>query len=211
MVTRFSTFTLPKLEIAAAFVGVMMLSGCTGSSAEDFQANQEAYRNGDYYAQCPSDPIGTAPALGVYARVQRAEDDNAIRELRFKYSRAFDAVVANPGNVDEILNLFADDLCVDYGVFGRFYNKNGLRYLFQYVIPAFNAWSFHVASQPIINVNNGIGSGSWRGVVHAVARANYAAGPQPTFLRYNDRYQRTATGWKFRAITVHFEAPPTGP
>lgn len=207
MVTGFST--LPRLGIAAALT-CALLTGCSGPATDELQSNQEEYRNGNY-SQCPTDAIGSASAQGVYARIQQEEDDNSIRELRFKYSNAFDAIVANPNRVDELLNLFADDLCVDYGIFGRFYNKTSLRYLFQYVVPAVNAWSFHVASQPIININNGVASGSWRGVVHAVSRANYAAGPQPTFLRYSDRYQRTAGGWKFRAITVRFDVPPTGP
>lgn len=201
---------LPNLKIAAALAGALALAGCTGAPADDLQANQEAYRNGGYSA-CPSDSVSPAPGLGVYGRVQQAEDVNAIRELKFKYSRAFDAVVADPGRIDELLALFTDEVCVDYGLYGRFYSKSSLRYLYQYVLPTLNAWSFHVASQPIININNGIASGSWRGVVHTVSRANYAAGPQPTFVRYDDRYQRTASGWKFRALTVHFEAPPTGP
>jgi len=199
---------LQRLEIAAALTGVLTLTYCT--SGNDLQEVQQASSNDDY-SQCPTSQITPAPALGINDRVQTAEDDNAIRELKFQYSDAFGAVVADPNTVNNILDLFIDTPCVDYGALGIFHDKQGLQYFFQEVLPSLSAWSFHVASQPIININNDVASGTWDAIINSVAKSNYAAGPQPTFVMYSDRYQRTTTGWSFSAVTVNFDIPPTSP
>lgn len=160
---------------------------------------------------CDAPTVTPAALTGVEDRVQRLEDIKQIEELKAQYGNALDNVVKDPAKIDDLLNLFTDDICVDYGPFGRFRGKTAIKTLFQVTVPTLTAWNFHVASAPIIKVNGTNGSGTWQVIANAVYKFDYAGGVQSAFARYQDAYSKTASGWKFRTIIVLFEAPPTGP
>lgn len=165
------------------------------------------------YADLPCDaPVVTPATLtGAEDRIQRLEDIKQIEELKAQYGNALDNVVKDSSKIDALLNLFTDDICVDYGPFGRFRGKTEIKALFQVTVPTITAWNFHVASAPIIKVNGANASGTWQVIANAVYKFDYAGGVQSAFARYQDAYSKTASGWKFRTIIVLFEAPPTGP
>lgn len=165
------------------------------------------------YADPPCDAPVIAPSalIGVEDRIQRLEDVKQIEELKAQYGNALDNVVKDSSKIDDLLNLLTDDICVDYGPFGRFRGKAAIKTLFQVTVPTITAWNFHVASAPLIRVNGTNASGTWQVIANAVYKFDYAGGVQSAFARYQDVYSKTASGWKFRTIIVLFETPPTGP
>lgn len=86
-----------------------------------------------------------------------------------------------------------------------------MRNFFQVTAPTISAWSFHVASHPILAIDGARGSGVWKIVAGGVFRSDYAAGVQQTYGTYQDEYVKSVTGWKFKVIRVLFDVPPTGP
>ncbi|MFO0576222.1 MAG: nuclear transport factor 2 family protein [Polyangia bacterium] len=160
---------------------------------------------------CPDAPITPATPSGLAERVQLLEDYTAIEELKAAYGYAIDAVVADPTKIDDLLRLFTDNICLDYGPLGRFNGKAAVKTFFQTVVPSLSAWNFHVASHPILRINGSVASGAWRVVAHGVSKTPPGTQVSTSFARYRDRYEKTATGWKFRTITVIFDVPPLAP
>jgi len=158
---------------------------------------------------CNSTVVTPGPMNGLPDRVQRLEDIKAIEELKAQYANALDDVVANPANINELLVLFTDDICVDYGPYGRFHGKAAIQTLFQVTVPSITAWNFHVASSPLINVNGNNASGTWQVIADAVFKPITSVGVQAAYANYQDEYTKTSTGWQFSSIIVVFDIPPT--
>lgn len=145
---------------------------------------------------------------GLAERLQLLEDRNAIEELKAAYVYAIDATTRDPSKIDSLLALFDDDICIDYGPFGIFRGKPDAQDFFQVTVPTISAWSFHVASDPILVINGAHSTGHWKVVARGVFTSDYAAGVQQAFATYQDEYVKTATGWKFKVL---FDIPPTSP
>lgn len=160
---------------------------------------------------CPDAPVTPATPSGLAERVQLLEDYKSIEELKAAYGYAIDAVVADPTKIGDLLKLFTDNICLDYGPLGRFNGKAAVKTFFQTVVPSLSAWNFHVASHPILSINGSVASGVWRVVAHGVPKTSPGTQVSTSFARYRDRYEKTATGWKFRTITVIFDVPPLAP
>lgn len=160
---------------------------------------------------CPDAPIPPATPSGLTDRVQLLEDYKSIEELKAAYGYALDSVVADPTKIDDLLRLFTDNICLDYGPLGRFIGKPAVKTFFQTVVPSLTAWNFHVASHPILSINGNLASGVWRVIAHGVTKTPPGTEVHSSFARYRDRYEKTATGWKFRTVVVIFDSPPLAP
>ena len=157
----------------------------------------------------------------VAAVIQAEHDDSdasptanilAIIKLKSQYSFAVDLVTKDPSQINQLTDLMADDIVVDYGPSGVYTGKTAVANFFQNILPQAVAWGFHMPLNPIINVTSPkAATGDW--YVHAlgVYKSAYAAGPLPVFGRYHDTYVRTSDGWRFKTITLTLDTPPTGP
>lgn len=159
---------------------------------------------------CTIATVTPGQPTGVPDRLRLLEDRNAIEELKAAYAYAIDATLKDPSKVDSLLALFVDDICLDYGPFGIFHGKGDIKTLFQVTVPTISPWNFHVASHPILVINDARGAGVWKVVAAAVLTSDTTR-VQQVYATYQDEYVKTATGWKFKAIKVLFDVPPTSP
>ena len=159
---------------------------------------------------CTIATITPGQPTGVPDHVRLLEDRNAIEELKAAYAYAIDALLKDPSEIDSLLALFTDDICLDYGPFGIFRGKPDIQNFFQVTVPTVSTWSFHVASHPILVIDGAHGTGVWKVVAGAVLTSDTSRVPQ-VYATYQDEYVKTATGWKFKVIKVLFDTPPTSP
>jgi hypothetical protein len=177
-------------------VAVMAAFPCTGNAASP--------------PPCTIAAVTPEQPTGVPDRLRLLEDRNAIEELKAAYAYAIDAVLKDPSEIDRLLVLFDEDICLDYGPFGIFRGKQEIKQLFQVTVPTISTWNFHVASHPILVINGAHGTGIWKVVAAAVLTSDPSR-VQQVYATYHDEYVKTATGWKFKAIKVLFDTPPTSP
>lgn len=155
--------------------------------------------------------------MGAAQPLSQATADGAeIVRLKARYCHAVDATIQDPARIDELLELLHDDVVVDYGaVGGAGCGKAEVRRLVQERLCAALVWSFHVASNPVLErTGEDTATGCWYVQAYGVFRATPAAGPQPVWGRYHERYERTAAGWKIRELVLTLETPtptPTAP
>jgi hypothetical protein len=143
------------------------------------------------------------------AQTLSAADEAAIIGLKARYCHAVDATIRDPGQVGELLELLHDDVVVDYGTIGSCRGKEQVRRLYEETLCSMLAWNFHVASNPIPErTGETTATGRWYVYAHGVYRAALAAGPQPVWGRYHERYERTAAGWKIRELQLIVDTPP---
>lgn len=164
-------------------------------------------------APCTVAAVTPAAPTGLLDRIQLLEDNRSIEELKAAYSYTLDVATDDPtnANIEKLIQLFADDICLDYGYFGVFRGKAAAKNFFQSSVPAISAWGFHVASQPILSIASSSATGVWKFVSGGVFKSDYAAGVQALYGTYQDEYVKTPSGWKFKVIRVLFSIPPTGP
>lgn len=160
---------------------------------------------------CLDAPVTRAAPSGLSDRIELLEDYKAIEELKAAYGYALDAVVADPSKIDDLLKLFTDNICLDYGPLGRFNGKPAVKTFFQTVVPSLTAWDFHVASHPILSINGNVASGVWRVIAHGVTKSPPGTEVNLSYARYRDRYEKTPGGWKLRTVIVIFDIPPLAP
>jgi hypothetical protein len=158
---------------------------------------------------CPMPVVNSCAVNSFDDRIQRLEDTRQIEELKAQYGNALDNVVKDPSTADTLINLFTDDICLDYGPFGRFRGKTVIKSLFQQTVPTITAWDFHIASSPLLQINGAVATGTWRVIAESVSKPDYPP-VSPAFARYQDAYSKTSAGWKFKTIIVVFDTPPTG-
>jgi ketosteroid isomerase-like protein len=138
-------------------------------------------------------------------------DIQEITTLKSRYTFAVDATIADATKVGDLMDLFTDDICVDYGVYGRYRGKAAVRAFFGSSIRTLVAWSLHFAHDAVILTGGTNASAMWHFEARAVFKDSYAAGPITFFGHYEDQFVKTATGWKIRSLITLFETPPTGP
>lgn len=149
--------------------------------------------------------------IGTPLPILNLNDIQEIQTLKSKYTFAVDATVADPRKVDDLMALLSDDVCMDYGPFGRVRGKSAARTFFNTTIPSMIAWSLHFALDSVITAGLLNASAMWHFEARAVFKDKYSEGPITFFGHYEDQFVKTSTGWKIRSLICLFETPPTGP
>lgn len=146
-------------------------------------------------------------------RLQTLEDQEAIRTLKHRYAEAVDRCVDAPSaeNAAVIADMFTDDADVDFSPIAKVKGRSQILNLYQNVIPSILLWSQHYMTNPIIEVNGSSAAGRWYTLFPAVNRSTPAAPPAFRFVRYEDTYVKTESGWKFQSVTAIFRSPPAPP
>jgi len=87
-----------------------------------------------------------APSASIEQRLQRLEDEHAIRDLLVKYCYAYDS-----GNLDEVMTTFADD-CTLVNPRATFIGAAAIRINYAHLIST-RRYSFHHVSNATIRLN----------------------------------------------------------
>lgn len=147
---------------------------------------------------------------GVLRRLSALEGAEAIRALKARYAEAVDRCIEAPSaeSAAAVADLFLEDGVGDFGQFGRHQGRAALIELFGSTLASLSSWSRHFMMNPIIEVDGESATGRWYAIAQIVFKSNAAAGPQPTWVRYEDTYAKTEKGWKLRSVIVHFDTPP---
>ncbi len=146
------------------------------------------------------------------ARVLRLEAEAAIIRLKGRYSRYSD----DGYDADGLASLFVPDAIWDGGeLFGRAEGVAAIRAHFAQAAARI-PWALHYIVSPLIDVHadGRSASGSWYLWQPCVRQRS--SGPVLSWLAgtYDDTYELTADGWRFRTVTVSarwLEAPPALP
>ncbi|MFT3776047.1 MAG: nuclear transport factor 2 family protein [Minicystis sp.] len=147
---------------------------------------------------------------GLSQRVATAEDFEALRNLKARYATLADRCLTTPSheNAVALADLFTDDAVGDYGFFGRFQGRADLVRAFESVLPAGMRWSMHYITNPELSVDGSHAKGAWYFLVSAVTKDAPPGAMASFYGLYEDVYVKTATGWKFASLVVHFNTPP---
>lgn len=146
-----------------------------------------------------------SPSLSS-TRLRVLEDIEQIKQLKYRYVVLIDEVITDPAAADDFVNLFINNLQVDYDAYGTFTNKAALKTFLQTVISPGFAWGFHSATNPRIQVNGDYATAEWYLVAQTVAEGDNKV--VPYYGHYEDEYVRTWTGWKFKRSSLVFDFPP---
>ncbi|MEZ4297082.1 MAG: nuclear transport factor 2 family protein [Polyangiaceae bacterium] len=152
-----------------------------------------------------------ATTEGLAARVATLEAIESIIALKNRYAEAVDRCSGTPvpGAAETAASLFTEDAHADYAQFGKFDGRAKILEFFQAVFPAVSLWSRHVMLNPILEVTGDTATGRWYCEAYVVFRENPAAGPQKSWVRYEDTYVLTPEGWRFKKVIVIFDTPTT--
>ena len=127
----------------------------------------------------------------------------AITQLYADYAAAVDS-----GQWDLWPEFFTEDAVWDGGPIGAHHGREAIRAFFR-GSPARVPFALHLVTNPIIDVDGDAATGRWylwEPLVYA-----FPDGERAYWMsaRYDDRYRRTAQGWKFErvAITMKMLAP----
>jgi hypothetical protein len=126
----------------------------------------------------------------------------AIVRLKARYARFAD----DGYDADGIASLFVPDGVWDGGqLFGRADGVEAIRAHFAHASD-FIPWALHYTLNPLIDVDLGAGTarGSWYLWQPCLRVRSASPVPVPSWLAgtYDDRYELTAEGWRFRHVEV---------
>jgi len=128
-------------------------------------------------------------------RIQRLEDLEALKQLKFRYAgycdRDYDA--------EHLAPLFTRDAVWDGGVLGRFEGREAIRDFFAGA-SAVMPFAIHHVTNPVIEVSGDRATGQWylwQPCVHSTGnQALWMAG------RYDDEYHREDGEWRFAHVKI---------
>lgn len=132
-------------------------------------------------------------------KVQWLSDIEEIKQLKARYALACDDGYA----ADEIAGLFTADAIWDGGEFGYAETREGIREFFAGASDIIG-FAVHNVSNPLITFRGDSAEGHW--YLHQPLTLKGADACYWLCARYQDKYLRTADGWKFQHVEVNIEA-----
>jgi len=130
------------------------------------------------------------------ARLQKLEDIEEIRRLKFKYCGLVDAGFL----ADELAALFTDDGVWEAGEpWGNFEGKKAIADFFRGQQPAVS-FSVHALSNGEIDVDGDTAKARWRTLVPATFNMEEGRVAHWMFCDYTDEYRRVDGRWLFSRI-----------
>lgn len=134
----------------------------------------------------------------VEARLQRLQDLEDIKTLRYDYSYGANIIEGKSGNLKEFAALFAEDGTFDVGMGVA----TGPAEIEQMMKSLTTQWkcAMHYMLNPVISLMGDRATGKFTGLFAFVSEEN----PRPIWLCniYSDSYVRTAEGWRFQSVRI---------
>jgi len=133
--------------------------------------------------------------MTVEARLQRLEDIEAVRQLKYRYT----ALCDEDFKADGIAELFTEDAIWDGGPLGRCEGREAIRAFFG-VAAARMPFAIHHVTNPLIEVDADRATGRW----YLWQPCVVAEGNQAAWIagRYFDRCRRQSDGWRFEHVRI---------
>ena len=136
------------------------------------------------------------------ARTKVLEDIEAIKKLKARYCYLADAGLDDPSKWDELMTHFSESAKIDFGPFGVHEGKEAVKRFFTRNIARSLSFSWHMAHNPIIEVEGRKAKGTWYFEVPLTdRRANRAVWAAGT---YDEEYIKEDGEWKFSFMKAHF-------
>ncbi len=156
-----------------------------------------------------ANPDDTPNALPKRIRILEAREE--IKELKARYARGADAVFNDPGpaSATALADLFTDDGVLDLGPFGRYEGRPALLDAFENILPQGTKWSTHYIVSPLLCIDGKTATGRWYYLIQSVPAQPPDAGLIQIFGSYDDKYEKTANGWKIKETISGFFVPPS--
>ena len=128
-------------------------------------------------------------------RIQKLEDIEAIKQLKFRYCEICD----DDHNPDFITTVFSEDAIWEGAGIGKASGHDQIRKLFESFKAAIS-FSQHIVNNPIIEVEGDKASGRW----YFFGTFTYYEGGVRRWqsARYHEQYVRTEEGWKIQHLKV---------
>lgn len=128
-------------------------------------------------------------------RIQRLEDLEAIRFLKFRYASYCD----DGYDAERLAPLFTEDAVWDGGMLGRFVGREAIRKFFlqcSKVVP----FAIHQVTNPAIEIDGDRATGRW----YLWEPIIFASGNRGMWMaaRYDDRYRREGGVWLFEHVKI---------
>ena len=128
-------------------------------------------------------------------RVQRLEDIEAVKQLKYRYCMACD----DDYDSERLAPLFTRDAVWDGGAMGRFEGREAIRAFFasaSKLVP----FAIHQVTNPMIEIDGDRARGQW----YLWEPIIFAQGNQALWMagRYDDQYRREGDLWQFETMTV---------
>jgi hypothetical protein len=136
---------------------------------------------------------------GLEERIQRLEDIEAIKRLKYQYCAYCD----DNYNPDGIASLHAEDAVFDGGeVLGKIEGREALRAFFCEV-PKVWRFAAHQVMNPIVDVQGNKATGVWK--LFQPCNVATKKGIQPLWVAaiYNDEYEKVGGQWRFKHVAVN--------
>jgi hypothetical protein len=135
-------------------------------------------------------------------RVQRWEDTEAIRRLKFEYGRLIDEGLGGEGSFPqlELLDQFTDDAVWEANYHGRFEGREAIRDFLASVSGSVT-FSLHYMMNPVIRIADSGAEATARWISFETLTVDGKAVWLAT--DYNDVLTKESGHWQFRHVTAH--------
>lgn len=133
--------------------------------------------------------------VALEARIRRLEDIEAVRTLRNRYHAAI-----NDGRYGDIVTLFTDDAIVELGYLARYEGREAIDRGFRGMGERERFFIKQYIHSHLVEIDGDSGTGK----SYLEARYGRAGVSYLVSGRYDDIYQRSANGWRFKAMIAEF-------
>jgi hypothetical protein len=131
------------------------------------------------------------------ARIRVLEDIEQVKKLMASYCYLVDAF-----QMDDVVDLFAENAKAEYGPLGSYEGKEGIATFFKEVVPNTQAWSAHQLLNPLVTVEGEKAKGRWYLFCPATIinpeRAVWIQG------RYDNEFVKVGGRWKISLLRFVF-------
>ena len=130
-------------------------------------------------------------------RITILEDIEEIKKLKSRYGYNIDE-----RDWDSVLDFYAEDATVDFGVFGKYEGKEAIRKFFKETLPPATTFSMHMSQDPIIEVKGNRAKGKW----YLHESATFTEGNQAVWgaVKYEDEFVKRKGKWRCKSCLVNF-------
>jgi hypothetical protein len=134
----------------------------------------------------------------IEAKLQRLQDIEDIKTLRYKYSYGANIIDGKSGDLKAFAALFAKDGTFDVGM-GVATGPAEVEKMMRSLTTQWQC-AMHYMLNPVIELHGDRASGTFTGLFAFTSQKN----PRPIWLSniYTDTYVRTADGWRFQSVNI---------
>jgi ketosteroid isomerase-like protein len=136
--------------------------------------------------------------MGIEDRVWTLEQRDAIRELKYEYTRLVDEQ-----QWDEWADLFTEDAVCEYEGWGELQGRDEVREFADEVLDPYFEYTAHLMQQPVVDVDGETATGQWYVEIYYACPDGTAGWRQG---RYSDAYRLVDDDWKISQIEHEFHA-----